>query len=98
MMRKVFEVNNGYREQYETEDGAFCVELCRSERHGRATVAVNTYYTDPEGRCLGLYNPTCKAGGAGYVLDSAWVLDDTPANRAALLAEAERMYRAGVRR
>lgn len=98
MMRKVFATDNGYREQFESEDGAFCVELCRSERHGAPTVAVNTYYTDPDGRCLGLYNPTCRRGGAGFVLDPEWVLPDTPENRAALLAEAERMRREDVRK
>lgn len=95
MMTRTFATPNGWRELYETDGDRFAVELCRTERHGRPTIAASTYCTDGEGRCTERHNPTCKAEEGRYVLDPAWVLDDTPGNRLAVVEEAERRYRRG---
>ena len=34
--------------------------------------------TDPDGACWGRYNPMEKPGGAGRVIDFAWMLEGTP--------------------
>lgn len=95
MMTMTYVTANSWRELYEADGGRFAVELCRTLRHGRPTIAVNTYYTDGDGQCVERYNPTCKTEGGRYVLDPAWILEDTPENRLAIVDEAERRYRRG---
>lgn len=54
--------------------------------------AVDVYATQPDGLCLGRYNPTVKPrqDGPGAVLDFAWMLPATAENRDKLLAEIVR--------
>lgn len=61
-------------------------------------LSVSTYYHEENGNCTGSYNPTCKTGGAGYVLDFEWVLEATPENEMKLVEEADRMRRENVRK
>lgn len=56
------------------------------------TLNVSTYYTDDDGRCLDRYNPQEKRQGTRNVLEFAWMLEATPENEAAILAECERRY------
>ncbi len=59
---------------------------------------VETYLYDDKGNCTGSYNPTCKLGGAGHILDFDWILEATPENERKLVEEADRMRRENVRK
>lgn len=98
---------------YSSDDGRFEVCVRRTEQRRRtedwarrglvprpmdAHLVVETYFFADGGSCLGLYNPTERTGGFGRVIDYAWVLEDTPENRDALVAEAERMYLNDIRK
>ena len=52
--------------------------------------AVEVQATDPDGACWGRYNPTEKPGGAGRVIDFAWMLEGTPESIEALSDEIVR--------
>lgn len=55
-------------------------------------ITVDTYVYNRLGDCCMRYNPTIKPGGAGYVLDFDWLLEDTEENRARLLDECARRF------
>lgn len=48
-------------------------------------VGVNTYVTSEDGTCRGAYNP--QESGIGHKINFDWMLEDTPENRARIIAE-----------
>lgn len=53
---------------------------------------VDVYYTREDGSVVGMFNPTEKPGGDGYVIDFDWVLEATDENERRILDEVERRY------
>ena len=48
-------------------------------------VGVNVYVTSEDGTCRGDYNP--QESGIGHKINFDWMLEDTPENRARVIAE-----------
>ena len=48
-------------------------------------VGVNVYVTSEDGTCRGDYNP--QESGIGHKINFDWMLEDTPENRARIIAE-----------
>lgn len=48
-------------------------------------VGVSVYVTSEDGTCRGAYNP--QESGIGHKINFDWMLEDTPENRARIIAE-----------
>lgn len=55
-------------------------------------ITVDAYVYNRLCDCYARYNPTVKPGGAGYVVNFDWMLEDTEENRARLLDECARRF------
>lgn len=60
------------------------------------TLSINTYYTDAEGNCFGMFNPQIQTGinelGNPYPeINFLWMLEATPENEKRILDECERL-------
>lgn len=59
-------------------------------------ISIDTYVTDSEGNCWGLYNPQHKLSedGKRQILDFDWMLDNTEENKTKLLNEVYKIFMA----